>query len=519
VVQVSLLTAERSPKATLASSGDFLRQHWADIIIVVVLMLAAYLVRSSNFLGYPGIELDEGIYTQQAWSIPNMGQLAPDGYKWDHPFLGWLAMAGWFVFTGALSRYPQSAIFAGREFIVFVAVLTLPLLYLLCRRLGMRKSFGVLACVLWLLSPLAMSFTRLVYLDNIAVPFLLASLVLLLSPSRKLWTVIASGICFVLAFWSKEIFLLALPGYIYMAWRHFRNTDNTKELHFQLWRVVVLGVLAFPAFALLIGDFGGWWHGQVLFQLLGRANSGSVFTSGDQAHYFVQELWLPLDKWLPLAGAFATLPALFINRLRGPAIILATHVLLVLVPLRFLPIGGVIIMLPFMALAIAGVLDVVWPKRDTLRQAGRQRYVGWLRIVVVVSVAVAFFAGGGSKSWSDSFSHQATAQETQSHQQAVEWARQNLTAKDTVVTDYQLWLDLVRAGVPHQQVLNQYQFDHELTDEQRSGVTYLLMSQDAFKGDGPLATLAKSSQSVVVFGADGPDYLRKEVLRTPGHSG
>ncbi|MGH8464569.1 MAG: hypothetical protein ACRESP_05640, partial [Pseudomonas sp.] len=143
--------------------------HRADFTIVGVLMLLAAVTRIYNLENYPGWYVDEGVYVSQAWAVLHLGELAPYTYWYDHPPGGWLQLSGWFALTGALIRHGAQSVLAGREFMVVMAMAVAALLYVLARRLGLRRGFAILASLLWILSPLAISFSRLVLLDNIAV--------------------------------------------------------------------------------------------------------------------------------------------------------------------------------------------------------------------------------------------------------------------------------------------------------------------------------------------------------------
>ena len=124
----------------------------------------------------PTLVDDEGTYTAQAWAIEHWHTLAHYTYWYDHPPVGWVQIAGWTWLTGAFERNGLSAM-AGREAMAVAKVVSLGLVFLLARRVGMNRVFAAVAVVLFGLSPLAMEFSRSVYLDNVAVPWLLAAFV------------------------------------------------------------------------------------------------------------------------------------------------------------------------------------------------------------------------------------------------------------------------------------------------------------------------------------------------------
>src|SRR5437667_261399 len=78
-------------------------------------------------------------------------------------------------------------------------------------RLGRRRWAAAAAVLLFAASPLAVPYHRMVLLDNLAVPWLLAAFGLALSPQRRLWAAAGSGLCFAAAVLSKETVLVLLP--------------------------------------------------------------------------------------------------------------------------------------------------------------------------------------------------------------------------------------------------------------------------------------------------------------------
>jgi 4-amino-4-deoxy-L-arabinose transferase-like glycosyltransferase len=183
---------------------------------VPVLVVVA-VVHASGMTAAPQRADDEGTYVSQAWAILHLNTLAHYTYWYDHPPLGWILAAVYAAATGAFARAPN-AVAAGREFLLFLQVVSSVLLYVLARRLELRRLAAAGAVLLFALSPLAVMFHRAVFLDNIATPFILAAFVLALSPARRLSAHAASGLCFGLAVLCKETSLLLLPALIWQLW-------------------------------------------------------------------------------------------------------------------------------------------------------------------------------------------------------------------------------------------------------------------------------------------------------------
>src|SRR6185312_6606287 len=101
-----------------------------------------------------------------------------------------------------------SAVAQARALMLLPALATAGLTYVLARRIGMRRPFAALAVLALVLSPLGIDSLRQVYLENLAMPWVLGSFVLAATPSRRLWAYAASGACFAIAILSKETMLL-----------------------------------------------------------------------------------------------------------------------------------------------------------------------------------------------------------------------------------------------------------------------------------------------------------------------
>src|SRR5688572_28134550 len=126
---------------------QWLKKAKLDILAISSLLLVTGFVSIPNMANYPQRFEDEGTYVSQAWAVIEKGDLAHYTYWYDHPPAAWLQLAGWFGATGALDRY-DSAITAGREFMIFMHFISVILLYILARRLTIARAaafIGVLA--------------------------------------------------------------------------------------------------------------------------------------------------------------------------------------------------------------------------------------------------------------------------------------------------------------------------------------------------------------------------------------
>ena len=122
---------------------------------------------------------DEGTYMAQAWAVQVRHTLTPYTYWYDHPPVGWIQLAGWTFVTHAFSG-STLAVVAGRRIMLLYALVDAALLYLIARRLRLSRLWASVAVLAFALSPLAVDYQRMVYLDNLAMPWLLAAFALAL---------------------------------------------------------------------------------------------------------------------------------------------------------------------------------------------------------------------------------------------------------------------------------------------------------------------------------------------------
>ncbi|MGO8905851.1 MAG: ArnT family glycosyltransferase [Solirubrobacteraceae bacterium] len=433
--------AQRSPTARLTRAASaFLRRHASTVPIVLVLLAGVAVVLGSGITHYPGFSDDEGTYTAQAWAVLTQGTLAHYTYWYDHPPLGWLQLALLIRLAGPLLPGP-GAVAAARGLMLLPALASAALLYVLARRLSLRPVFAGAAVLLFALSPLAVTLLRQVYLDNLATPWLLGAFVLAASPSRRLWAYAASGACFAVAMLTKETSLLALPGLgLLVLQRVDRRTRSFCLAAFGLSCGLI--ALGYPLYALLKDELlPGRGHVSLLealtFQLYRRPGTGSPLVSSSAAHHLIAG-WLHTDPWLLALGVGLIPCALAVRRLRPVGVVLAVFAVL---PLHggYLPQPYVIGLLPFCALAIAGVLDASW--NESTRSSGRTQ----LRRAAVVAVAVGLLVIVGPR-WQRGDAYAMGADQTRPEHAAERWIAAHVDRRARLLVDDTLYVDLVRMG-------------------------------------------------------------------------
>jgi 4-amino-4-deoxy-L-arabinose transferase-like glycosyltransferase len=471
------------------------------IPLVLVIVATAW-----NLQGWPGrVDEDEGTYVAEAWSIIYEHHLAPYTYWYDHPPLGWGQLAAYIWLTNGFARYSAS-VEIGREFMLVVTGASSVLVYLLCRRLGFRPATAGITVALFGLCPLAVYYHRLVSLDNIGTLWLLAAMVAATSRRRSLGSAFWAGTFSAVAVLSKETIAVLLPVVFWLVWR--QSHPPTRKWHLAVYLVTgTLVTSLYPMFAVLRGELlPGAGHVSLLWsvwwQLLGRPGSGSLFTNGTVSHGLLT-LWLGTDRWLLLSALALALPALLVRRLRPLAVGFLLQAAIALDD-GYLPFFYVTAMIPFAALLVGGMADTLWnPVSSELLEWGRRM------AVVTTGVAALFFV---FPQWGSALVRQAGENGTTGSLAATAWVETHVPAKDVVVVDDYLWLDLKRAGLNplwEQKMASDSESQGELSDGWRS-VSYVVLSDQLMGSLGTLPILQQAishSVPVAIFG-DGVVVLR-----------
>jgi 4-amino-4-deoxy-L-arabinose transferase-like glycosyltransferase len=407
---------------------------------------------------YPAFFDDEGTYVSQAYAVNELGALAPYTYWYDHPPLGWILLAGWDRLVPTFGT-ETLAVAAGRQFILAVFIGSACLVYLVARRLGMRRSFAAFATLLFGLSPLALHYQRMVLLDNIAVAWLLAALALALTPRRRLAAYAAAGLCFGCAALTKETFLLFLPALLFGVWQH--AAGPTRRFALVVFSTTFVGTAGFyPLFALLRGELlEGEGHTSLMYGIhfqLSRQGGGSVLDSGSAARHLIEE-WLRLDPVVLVLGV-ALLPVLLgMRRYRVIGVALLVPVVMLLRPDGYVPAMYVIGIMPFAALAIAagGEAFVALTSRCSGYFPRTQRLAVLLATVLVIAVPSAIAA----PRWVPGDLRLLRTDDVSATTQAVDWLAAHASRNSTLLTDDTVWTDLVVRGFSPDRTVWFYKLD------------------------------------------------------------
>lgn len=488
-----------------------LRHRRAATASALLAVVAA--LHTVNIGGWPAFFDDEGTYLSQAWAVRSQGELTPYTYWYDHPPVGWIQIAALEWLPAALLPSSVPALVGARLVMVVFALATTVLIYLLGRNLGMRPVTAGGAALLWAVSPLVVFHSRQVFLDNVALPWLLAAFVLVTSPRRLLWFHVAAGGCFAVAVLTKETMLLAGPALLVAVWLHcYRRARSFAVVAVVATAATVASLYPLMAVIrseLLPGpDHTSLWDGLV-FQLVARDGSGFLLQPGTGAFGILQS-WLDRDPVLMVAGVGAAVGALAVRRLRVVGLVAVSFIAVALRPDGYLPFMYVVALLPFAALAVAGLAEVAW-------SWARERSVAAGGVVLTIGALVV--AGVPAAAAAD---HRTalTADVNGEHRQAVAYIEEHLPRDSVVVVDNTYWNDLVRAGWQIDGFSGAvwfYKVDQDPAAQEYirdwSDIDYLLWTETIAEdpGEAPLIRAAYRNSEVVAGWGQGPS--RVEIRR------
>lgn len=432
------------------------RSSRPDLLLCGVLLLAILLVQGWNITNFPTLSDDEGTYLAQAWAVQQGKGLAHYTYWYDHPPLGWIQIAGLTYLPSLL--VPDSMTVAPMRFsMLAVSAASSVLLYVLARRLWLPRWAAGLAMGLFGLSPLSVVLQREIFLDNIAVMWMLLAFCLAASPSRHLWHHFASGLAAATAVLTKETMLVVLPALLVTMWRHSHRDTRKFAVTGAVTACVLIGV-TYPLYALLNAELlPGSGHvsliGGIVYQM-GRAGSGFILDPGSGSHG-VFESWLYYDTVLPLGGLAGAVLLLVTIRwsvtaraLAGPALAVVILALVAMRPSGYLPAMYVIQALPFLALVLAGgaasVTHAVLRRRRAPGERRALAYGRWALIGVLTAAAALYLV----PRWYDGNRTALTVDANAPYREAAAWLGREVSEPATtrVLVDDALWLDAVHHG-------------------------------------------------------------------------
>lgn len=485
-----------------------------DVILALGLTAVIVTLLAWNITGFPSASDDEGTYLAQAWAVQHGRGLAHYTYWYDHPPLAWIQLAG-LSWIPSLLAPGLTAVAAGRIAMLPVQAAGLLLIYLVGRRIGLPRWAASLALITYGLSPLYLTMGRQIYLDAFAVVWMLGALALALSPRKHLWHFAAAGGAAAVAILSKETIAVVLPAVLVALWQNTARSSTRPWAFGAFVSGLVLAGSFYPLYAVLRGElFPGPGHVSLIgawqFQLGSRSGSGSVFSAGSGAHALLNS-WLYYDAVILIAGAVASFAGLALRQVRPIALAGAILVVVALRPGGYLPAMYVVQVLPFFAIAIAGVIAAVVAALPPAHVRWRWAVLGTAAAMTVAVIAPSWYVGDRRA---------LTVNDNAPYAQAADYIRDRLPGRDgaTVVVDDVLWLDCVDAGYPPDQVIWFYKVDLDSAVAERlpggwRDVDYVVstpaMRQDP-NGLPTVRTLLTNSTVIASFGSqDGRIEIRR----------
>lgn len=413
---------------------------WFEAIVVVIGMIISLVAHALNMFNFPRYELDEGTYMSSAWAVLH-GLITPYPYGYGHPPLAWMQIAAWVQLTGGFFTF-GNAINSGRVLMLFYGLGCSLLVYLIVRRLGGSRSTGLLAMVIFSLSPLSIAYQRQVLLDNIGTFWLLLAMYLLTSGNSRLPYIIGAGVSFGVAILSKEIFVLFLPVMIYAVWLHTTKFQRKFALLAFTYIVIALSS-SFVLIAILKGElFPYAWH------LPGDTHSHLSFldtlvqqTQRPQSEGSLASSWhiWTTGDWLLVACSIATIVFNGIvgwwNRRQLMLALFSLSFWLLLIR------GGVVLSFYFIPLIPLAAINSAVMVNTVMNWIGKWLRFDLVRAVLVFGVIATLVPYDLANASIDFTQHSTEAQN-----EAIVWIRQHVPHSAFIVINSYLYMDLREPG-------------------------------------------------------------------------
>lgn len=419
-------------------------------------LVVALVTHGYNLFRYPLYLTDEGIYTEQAWSVLREGKLQPYTYSYDHAPGGWLTLAAW---VGMLPRHFETfgdPINAGRVLMVAAQLASVFFLFEVVRRYSGSVAAAGLAAFAFSVSPLAVYYQRQVLLDNLMVFWVLLGLYLLARGSGRVINAMGAGLALGVAIVTKENAVFLVPGFAYLMRASLAGRTNRRFGKTFWWFTAITPTCAYMLYATLKNElfpqgmkfnlheqpanhvsllYTVWWQWNRTAQGQSR---GSAFAD------VLRGSWLPKDRFLLIAGAVATGAILLMymqDRRRNSALLGCA---LLAIGYSFYLARSVLLdfyvtpLIPLLSLNIG----LFWGR---LTQS--MRSFGTLALTLVLVVPPLALPGGYLIKYNDAHTHLQMADQyrlkmTSLQQKQLEWVRANIPPDSYMIIDDDMWTSL-----------------------------------------------------------------------------
>jgi len=325
--------------------------------------------------------------------------------------------AGWFGDDAS-----QAGRTGAQRLMVVAYAVTAALLWVLARRAGFNRWPAAVGLLLFGLSPLAVQVHGQVAYANLAIPWMVAAFTAAYSQRPRVATVVLSSACAVVAVVIEPALLGLVPVLVWQIW--WWSDPGLRRY---------AAALGGSLFALLAGP---------ALLLVDRPVIGGAPAHGAPDRRL--DVWFDLDTAFLVVALVAAVAALVtvtvLPSLRPIALATLVAAVLAVRPGEDVRTTAIAALLPFGALAIAGMADEVWSYPSL-----------WLRgAVAAVALVVVVVALPG---WRDQQQRLVRDDQGRALRAAERWVVGNVPADRRVLADDAVVDDLVAAGFPADRLL------------------------------------------------------------------
>lgn len=421
----------------------------AELVVIIGLAVLALLFQGINMFHYPTLGRldDEGIYMSQAWSVLREARLSPYTYFYDHAPGGWILIAIWMGLVGGPHTF-GTAIDTGRVFMLLLHLANVLMLYFLARKMNLSIPMSGLAAIIMAISPIAITYQRMVLLDNPMTFWILVSLNLLIDKFGRMSSLVLSGLAYGIAILTKETAIFLLPAMLYLAYEQ-RKVNNEGKWTVPEWFIAIAVVVAlYPLYALfkgqlmpitILGNHLDSQSGVYLIDTLkwqGSRGGGSAFNPGSMFWQQVRTNWVPVAPFLTIGGIVAVIANLLLG-LRNPKVLEVGF--LGLFPMIYLAHGGIVydfyilFAIPFLCLNIALLLGQFF--NEYIPKPIRGPLAG---VIGLLLLALYVFSGQMRLLYQ-------SGPDTP-YRQALAWIQSNVNPASHMIIPDNIWVDLHEPG-------------------------------------------------------------------------
>jgi hypothetical protein len=252
-----------------------------ELILLLIPLILTSFTHLWNLVGFPLFYGDEGTYIRRIFVVLNgVGLQEKTGYytnAYDHPFFGQLLVGNLLRLSGypnfAMEQTTSSielAMAFPRMIMGVFAIIDTFLVFKICQR-AYNIRIALFASILFAVTPMTW-LIRMITIDNIALPFLLTSILISLnlvtwnknwSVHKHIFLVLLSGTFLGLAMLTKVPFFTMIPLVTYLIYKnsnHLKGRSASKTIAIWLIPIILIPSI-WPLYAISVGEFDLWKKG------------------------------------------------------------------------------------------------------------------------------------------------------------------------------------------------------------------------------------------------------------------